>query len=117
MGVKLPSDSDYIEELTSVRAEQKKERVRRVKIERQAAGSENEAVRQLYKKSVVKSLKKEKPDTTLTPEELTRKTITEDVSLSEQITGLYEKARYSNEAVSKDETKQLKQIIKHDLTS
>lgn len=114
---KRKSDSDYIEELTSVRAEQKKERVRRVKIKRQAVGSENEAVRQIYKKGVLKGLKNEKPDTTLTPKELTRKTITEDISLSEQITGLYEKARYSNDPISKEETKQLKQIIKHDLTS
>lgn len=88
-----------------------------MKIKRQAVGSENEAVRQIYKKGVLKSLKNEKPDTTLTPKELTRKTITEDISLSEQITGLYEKARYSNDPISKEETKQLKQIIKHDLTS
>lgn len=110
-------DADDVEEIISIAKQEKKTPVRHQKARNQVVVSENEAVRKVYKKSVLKGTKKKKPDDTLVPKDLTRQTITDDEQLSEQITQLYEKARYSKEAVTKEETKHFKEIIKHDLTS
>lgn len=107
----------YIEEITAIEKNKKSAQKVQVSRKQQQTFSENETVRRLYKKRVLKGTKKNKLDRTLPPEDLTKQTITEDALLSDGITQLYEKARYSDETVTKEEIKQFKEIIKHDLTS
>ena len=70
----------------------------------------NEQYRKLYKKKVKAKLNKEKVDYTMTPDEITRKHITSDDSAADYITQSYEKARYSNLKISKEEIEYLKKI-------
>lgn len=114
---KRKKDTDDLEEIISIAKREKKQSVKHHKEQKNEIISENEAIRRMYKKGVLKGTKKKKPDHTLVPKDLTIQTITDNEQLSEQITQIYEKARYSKEAVTKEETKHLKEIIKHDLTS
>ena len=68
-------------------------------------GEENnkKAVRKYYKKRVKKGFGKEKPQKTYMPIELTKHSITNDEAQSKKITDIYEKARYSNEPITKEE--------------
>ncbi len=65
--------------------------------------SNKKAVRKYYKKRVKKGFGKEKPQKTYTPIELTKHSITNDETQSKKITDIYEKARYSNEPITKEE--------------
>lgn len=68
----------------------------------------NEKYRRLYKKKVLNTIKKkklDKPDTSLTPSELTDMYISNEEEKSSLITQYYEKARYSNEVLKDDELK------------
>jgi hypothetical protein len=108
-------DTDYLEK---IKPAEKAKRTASVKMQKKEAkpSTESEAVRKFYKKSVIRGSKKKKPDNTLQPSELTRAAITDNRQDSEEITKIYEKARYSNEQITKEETKHLKEIVKRGLT-
>jgi hypothetical protein len=108
-------DTDYLEK---IKPAEKVKRTSSVKMQKKETkpSTENEAVRKFYKKSVIRGSKKKKPDNTLQPSELTRAAITDNRQDSEEITKIYEKARYSNEQITKEETKHLKEIVKRGLT-
>jgi hypothetical protein len=107
-------DTDYLEKIKP--AERVKRSSHKMKQKEEKPSTENEAVRRFYKKSVIRGSKKKKPDKTMQPSELTRAAITDNRQDSEEITKIYEKARYSNEQITKEETKHLKEIVKRGLT-
>lgn len=82
--------------------------------------SNNDKIRKLYVKAVQKHTKPEQELKYDPPEKLSKYAITPDNKTSEEIkrekeeslTSLYEKARYSNEECSKEETQAAKNILK-----
>ena len=73
-------------------------------------GEMNWKLRKLYRKRVLKGSGKEGPDKTQMPTELTQANITEDPGEAEHITRLYEKARYSDQSVTKEELEKMKNL-------
>lgn len=71
---------------------------------------EERNVRKLYKKRVLKGARGKELDLASTPTELTRDNITTDDELANTITHIYEKARYSNEKITAEEVKIMKNI-------
>lgn len=78
-------------------------RVKTQKNEDVVFGSNNEKVRKKYKRLVMKNKGKD----TVIPRNATPRSITRLSGGSEEITRIYEKARYSNETVTDDEIKQM----------
>lgn len=79
--------------------------------------SNNMAYRKLYKKYALSKkrntkgkLSADKPRDCMMPEDITRTHIVEDEEVAQRITQVYEKARYSNESVTKDEIDYLKKM-------
>ena len=93
--------SDYIEYISpddeNVRADKD---VSKVKTKEPR---EVRSVRKLYKKHILKGTGGKAPDETVLPSVLTTENITADSELSEKITAVYEKARYSREQITKEE--------------
>lgn len=93
--------SDYIEYISpddeNVRADKD---VSKVKTKEPR---EVRSVRKLYKKHILKGTGGKTPDETVLPSVLTTENITADSELSEKITAVYEKARYSREQITKEE--------------
>ena len=93
--------SDYIEYISpddeNVRADKD---VSKVKTKEPR---EVRSVRKLYKKHILKGTGGKAPDETALPSVLTTENITADSELSEKITAVYEKARYSSEQITKEE--------------
>ncbi len=71
---------------------------------------EERNVRKLYKKLVLKGARGKELDLASTPTELTRDNITSDDEFANTITHIYEKARYSNEKITAEEVKIMKNI-------
>lgn len=67
-------------------------------------------IRKMYKKQVLNGMKGKRVDSTLTPGKLTKAAITEDDIKASEITSIYEKARYSDEAVTTEEYEKFKRI-------
>ena len=67
-------------------------------------------IRKMYKKQVLNGMKGKRVDSTLTPGKLTKAAITEDDIKASEITSIYEKARYSDEAVTQEEYEKFKRI-------
>lgn len=67
-------------------------------------------VRKMYKKLVLRGNKGKAPDSSHTPKRLTADNITQDEKLADEITYIYEKARYSDRAVTKEEVEKMKQL-------
>ncbi len=67
-------------------------------------------IRKMYKKQVLNGMKGKRVDSTLTPGKLTKAAITEDDIKASEITSIYEKARYSDEAVTPEEYEKFKRI-------
>lgn len=67
-------------------------------------------IRKMYKKQVLNGMKGKRVDSTLTPRKLTKAAITEDDIKASEITSIYEKARYSDEAVTTEEYEKFKRI-------
>ena len=70
----------------------------------------NKAARKYYKKRVKKGFGRKKPEKTYTPQQLTKYGITADDDNARRITDAYEKARYSNQAVTDEELNILKKL-------
>ena len=98
---------DVVEYIKPDRKKVKTTHVDKIKV-RSNTDSGSMAVRKLYKKSVMKGMGMNKPDSTLTPDELTRTAITAEASKADIITGVYEKARYSDEQLTGEEIKEVK---------
>lgn len=99
---------DYIEYIKDNGEEietEKSEISRKVKVTR-----EERNVRKLYKKRVLKGARGKELDLACTPTELTRENITTDSEIADTITHIYEKARYSNEKITDEEVKIMKNI-------
>lgn len=99
---------DYIEFIKDNGEEtetEKSEISRKIKTTR---GERN--VRKLYKKRVLKGARGKELDLASTPIELTRDNITTDDELANTITHIYEKARYSNEKITDEEVKIMKNM-------
>lgn len=71
---------------------------------------EEKSVRNLYKAKVLKGTKGKLPDMTSTPIRLTKDTITGDDDKAMKITGIYEKARYSQEKITEEEINIMKNL-------
>jgi hypothetical protein len=85
--------------------------------EREPADKNNIQYRKLYKKyarskkyMTKNKLSGVKPDKEMMPDEITRKLITDDEEKSSIITKNYEKARYSDSEVSKEDIEFLKKL-------
>lgn len=99
---------DYIEYIKNNEEEietESYESLKKAKVTR-----EERSVRKLYKKRVLKGARGKELDLSSTPAELTRDNITSDDELADTITHIYEKARYSNERVTDEEVKIMKNI-------
>lgn len=84
---------------------------RREKKETQKADGLSEKVRRVYQKMILKNAKKrgEQVQNYMQPSEITNAYVT---SHQEEITAIYEKARYSNQSMTKEELEQLKKYRK-----
>lgn len=69
------------------------------------------SVRKIYKMAVLKGTKGNIPNLSSLPSKLTKDNITEDEIKAETITQIYEKARYSEEKVTEEETNLIKNYI------
>lgn len=105
------------EEITTLKRETVKVKRNQQVLYKTKGTPETESIRKAYKKQVQKGAKDHHPNAFYTPYKLTKQYIVYDENKAEQITNMYEKARYANEPVSKEETKQFKEILKHGLTS
>lgn len=99
---------DYIEYIKP------EERVQRAgqpkKKEKRAAAGAYKSIRRRYKHQILKSTGGKRPKPSSTPEELTRDHITADEKTAAEITRIYEKARYSDELVTPEETDVFKNL-------
>lgn len=101
-------DNDIIEAVEPLDEEAGREkgiRGNRVKPSR-----EEKSVRRIYKKLVLRGTGGKTPSVTHTPSRLTLDNITKDERLASDITEIYEKARYSNETVTRSEIDILKRV-------
>lgn len=99
---------DYIE---NVKPKEDSEVVEKPVIVNQRKETKSEKnVRKIYKRLVLKGNKGKAPDVSHTPDRLTTDNITDDKALADEITYIYEKARYSNENVSKSDIDKMKQL-------
>lgn len=80
------------------------------KLKNVSLSKEEKSVRKLYKAKVLKGTKGKLPDTTSTPIRLTKDTITGDDDKAMKITGIYEKARYSQEKITEEEINIMKNL-------
>lgn len=87
------------------------------KVETAFSGNKNTQYRKLYKRRVVSkrfaSLTKplgEKPAPFMMPGDITKDFISKETEISERITRAYEKARYSNQEIERDELEYLKKL-------
>ncbi len=97
---------DYIERVKPTDSVEIVEKT--VAINRRKVSKEEKNVRKIYKKLVLKGNKGKAPDISHTPGRLTTDNITSDKQLADEITYIYEKARYSNETVSKADIDKMK---------
>ncbi|MDO5403229.1 MAG: hypothetical protein Q4F11_07300 [Eubacteriales bacterium] len=108
------SKNEGLDQMEFIKEENRKEYFRNdsVKQSGKKGSSQNTAYRKIYKKRVIMGNNKKKPDKTLPPEILTKKTITQQEEQARRVTEGYEKARYSKENVSKEEIEYLKNLKK-----
>lgn len=114
-GRSLDDDVDEVEYLNKA-SEKEQYRIKPEK-EREPADKNNIQYRKLYKKyarskkyMTKNKLSGVKPDKEMMPDEITRKLITDDEEKSSIITKNYEKARYSDSEVSKEDIEFLKKL-------
>lgn len=69
------------------------------------------SVRKIYKMAILKGTKGDVPDCSSLPSKLTKDNITEDEIKAAAITQIYEKARYSEEKITEEETDLIKNYI------
>ena len=69
------------------------------------------SVRKIYKMAILKGTKGDVPDCSCLPSKLTKDNITEDEIKAAAITQIYEKARYSEEKITEEETDLIKNYI------
>ena len=69
------------------------------------------SVRKIYKMAILKGTKGDVPDCSSLPSKLTKYNITEDEIKAAAITQIYEKARYSEEKITEEETDLIKNYI------
>jgi len=79
-------------------------------IKKKRTTREERNVRRLYKKMILKGARGKELDLADTPSELTRDNITKDDEIADTITYIYEKARYSDEKITDDEIKIMKNM-------
>jgi len=100
---------DYVEFL---KPNEKKESVNKLKRETAYKDSKSvKSVRKLYKMSILKGTKGKPPELSSTPSKLTVDNITKDESKAAKITEIYEKARYSEEQITEEDTELIKKYI------
>ncbi len=99
---------DYIEFIKDNGEEVETQRDESIKRKRTTREERN--VRKLYKKRVLKGARGKELDLASTPSELTRDNITRDDEIADTITYIYEKARYSDEKITDDEIKIMKNM-------
>jgi heme/copper-type cytochrome/quinol oxidase subunit 1 len=114
-GRSLDDDVDEVEYLN--KASEKEQYGIKPEKEREPADKNNIQYRKLYKKyarskkyMTKNKLSGVKPDKEMMPDEITRKLITDDEEKSSIITKNYEKARYSDSEVSKEDIEFLKKL-------
>lgn len=99
---------DYIE---YIRPEEKSRRQKKEnKKQRSTVSGEVKSVRRLYKSRVLKNAGDKAAEVSGTPSQITKEHITADLQLASKITGVYEKARYSDETVSKEDVEFIKNL-------
>ncbi len=99
--------ADYIEYIKPDQEVIRKEKIEKKNIQ-SVVEPVNQSARKLYKKRVKAGNRQKQVDVTMTPQELTKQTITNNEEASRKITDIYEKARYSKEIVTKEELEYLK---------
>lgn len=103
-------DNDIIENVKPKEESVKVEKSVTLKTHKATKTEKN--VRKIYKKLVLQGNKGKAPDGSHTPTRLTEDNITKDQQLAGEVTYIYEKARYSNEPVTKDDVDKMKQLQK-----
>lgn len=121
---KLSADKEKIEVASLLRDSWSsffdKVNTRRKKLLQRYGNSNNERIRKLYHKAVVKHNKKEQELKYQTPKQLSRYAVgcdsnqaqEEKEKMAETLTVLYEKARYSKEECSRAEVREVKNLVK-----
>lgn len=99
---------DYID---YIKPEEKSRRQKKeIKKQKNTVSGEIKSVRRLYKAQILKGVGGKSPAGSDTPSELTKEYITADSDTASKITGVYEKARYSDEKISKEEIEIIKNL-------
>jgi heme/copper-type cytochrome/quinol oxidase subunit 2 len=99
--------NDFIE---NVKEEKKKNKFTHTKHIIKKETSNQSKARKVYKNRVKKGFGKSAPDKRLIPEELTKKAITDNEEVAGIITDIYEKARYSDQEISREELENIKKM-------
>lgn len=95
-----------------VKPKEEKERIKKASAKNNYKKSKSvKSVRKIYKMAVLKGMKGDIPNCSTLPSKLTTDNITEDETKAAIITEIYEKARYSEENITEEETNLIKNYI------